>query len=878
MIIIHNESKEAFVETEEVNKLSSLSLDGESVDTCVGRSEPPSVVITPTGASKCNSIDDVTTCTTNGSDLMTPIENGSNIKRPRIDDSDKAVTIDSPVIKQDESSSESMIESQYLRFQTMNTPNTPGNSLLQTLSPHMLVMDPNFVLSTNALLQSGQYGAISAALGSTIGTSPSGILQTPGLKSQITSEDQANEGGFEIATKFTAINQGDNNVGRFISNIKGNHQNSDTSAITSKSTTASTSPINQHRNCKESNECTNNKQLYSPTKHLFDELLQLAAVSSGTACNSQIPQLEHNNIQHIQNFSFVPMHTGNSSNGDSINGISPSLTPSSPNNNPVISQLLSSQILSSPSLQATQAQLLTNPFLSRALGPNFNWPMGSNNCNPMNNSNVANTSTLAAFLAATSQQNSTLNNPNFTNNHVSRSINGSPNSILLSMQSTTPSDGSTCDSSQFSVSNNGTSTTPMIRITNANSHNPNTTQNSLAYWPINNNIMALLNSGDIPSTVTALNSNSLNLHGFLQSPFLSHTPRTDDSRITRNIHDMTSVQNSQNQANCMSLLAALQSNIDLTTSSPAALAAAATAALVNATGNSSANYSIINNQLEFDNKSINKSTSSSSLNRPSHSSSRSSTATSSVTAAAAAALDHLDVDWDSVGLREAELAAIEICKTASSLFETTDETTPVPNNPSAIGEAILTASQLTISARAMLKFVKSLTPTQLGINWHACTQRFCVTYTTRDEQNPRSWTLGAYSNGKLHYKYFGPRSWTILGLKEALRKAFKARTSLLLGQGIIEEPEDTGLSKEELTYHARQLLQQLRDSLGVKKGNVHKGLYISWHPKTRRFVVALKSCDSGKTIYKYFSPKERSIEGIKTALLDAHQMVVAACQ
>ncbi|OLQ15849.1 hypothetical protein ChTU502y2012_301g0005, partial [Cryptosporidium hominis] len=126
----------------------------------------------------------------------------------------------------------------------------------------------------------------------------------------------------------------------------------------------------------------------------------------------------------------------------------------------------------------------------------------------------------------------------------------------------------------------------------------------------------------------------------------------------------------------------------------------------------------------------------------------------------------------------------------------------------------------------MLKFVKGLTPTQLGINWHACTQRFCVTYTTRDEQNPRSWTLGAYSNGKLHYKYFGPRSWTVMGLKEALRKAFKARTSLLLGQGIIEEPEDTGLSKEELTYHARQLLQQLRDSLGVKKGNVHKGLYI----------------------------------------------------
>ncbi|OII70860.1 uncharacterized protein cubi_01005 [Cryptosporidium ubiquitum] len=903
-------------------KSSILELDPEIVGNSANQTEngSGSVVITPTGVSKTSSIDDITTCTTS-SDISTPMELSLTAKRPRteISFSDK---LDS-------------------------------DTLEPTVKAQNLDLSIEIASKNETQMQSS-------------------FIQGPDMTNTNTSSPVPNN-----SIVFKCIDASGNGV-----DINNRTESNSTEVIptseASKSTTASASPLNQNQGCKDelsSGVCMGAKQpALLSSKQLFDELVQLAAVSPTTGTGNialmnpqQLASLDNGVLQQsLQNFGLlmgaglgVPS-LGATGNTTPIKVQSPSVTKSqliggavgsasmgdfhqqtsvgtaasastvpssvaSPLTSPInlssgstghgttspISGMVSqnqnlaqnqfiSQLMANPLFQtqaiASQSSQNLNRMVSAAFGVGspqntststpFGWPSTGTTatqgfCPTGTQSGIANFATLLA--AANSQLHAHTPFPLVFPTPVNRSIGSGSNPILMPMQSAAPSDGSAFEGAQTSTtastapsetgaypSTIGQQNDPLLRLSTGLPHNSSGAPCIPPFWhnpALLASAASLIGSGDLSQTMALLNAGPLNLQTFVQAqaaePSNAQNSNSEEESVTRT------------QQNCIPLLTSLQQpSFDfssLSTSSPAALAALASAA-TNAQLSSNA-------QTQETETTASKSVTKVSNNaRISHGSgSRALNASSSVTAAAAA-LDHLDVDWDSVGLREAELAAMEICKTANTLFDTTDGTTPVPSSPAAVGEAVLTAAQLTISARAMLKFVKGLTPTQLGINWHACTQRFCVTYTTRDEQNPRSWTLGAYSNGKLHYKYFGPRSWTVMGLKEALRKAFKARTSLLLGQGIIEEPEDTGLSKEELTYHARQLLQQLRDSLGVKKGNVHKGLYISWHPKTRRFVVALKSCESGKTIYKYFSPKERSIKGIKTALLDAHQMVVAACQ
>lgn len=896
-------------------KSSLLELDPEIVGSSTNQTEngSGSVVVTPTGVSKTSSIDDITTCTTS-SDISTPMEL-SLTKRPRAE----------------------------ISFSDRLDP----GALEPTIKAQSLDSSIGIVHKSETQIQSL-------------------FTQDPDLTSTDSSQAINNN------IVFKRIDASENRV-----DINNRTESNSTEVIpaseASKSTTASASPLNQNQSCKSDlnpGACMGAKQpALISSKQLFDELVQLAAVSPTTGPGNvalmspqQLSSLDNGVLQSLQNFGLLmgtglgvpslgtagnttPIKlqspsvsksqlgaVGSASMGDfqqqstSTSTTTSSSTVPSSTASPLTSQInissghgntspvpgivsqnqnlaqnqFISQLMANPLFQtqaiASQSSQNLNRMVSAAFGVGspqtnststpFGWPhTGSPTtqgfCPANTQPGIANFATLLA--AANSQLHNHTAFPLAFPTPVNRNIGSGSNSILMPMQSAAPSDGSTFEGAQTSA----TSTAPsesgaysstigqqsdhLLRLGASLSHNSPSAPCVPPFWhnpALLASAASLIGSGDLSQTMALLNAGSLNLQSFVQAQ-APHQPNTQNSSSEEESVTRT-------QQHCLSLLTSLQQpNFDfssLSTSSPATLAALASAA-TNAQLSSGSQ-----SQQEIDGSTSKSVTKATNNGRASHGSgSRALNASSSVTAAAAA-LDHLDVDWDSVGLREAELAAMEICKTANTLFETTDGTTPVPSSPAAVGEAVLTAAQLTISARAMLKFVKGLTPTQLGINWHACTQRFCVTYTTRDEQNPRSWTLGAYSNGKLHYKYFGPRSWTVMGLKEALRKAFKARTSLLLGQGIIEEPEDTGLSKEELTYHARQLLQQLRDSLGVKKGNVHKGLYISWHPKTRRFVVALKSCESGKTIYKYFSPKERSIKGIKTALLDAHQMVVAACQ
>ncbi|KAF7459214.1 hypothetical protein HWI79_333 [Cryptosporidium felis] len=892
---------------------SLLKLDAEIVEGSAFQAENGSgnVVITPTGVSKVSSIDDITTCTTS-SDVSTPMESNTTTKRPRMEESlEKMDPCIEPAIKNQNlgsgselgPKSETQIQSSFAHSQNVNSMQVPTS------------------LNGNIVFKRLDIG----------------------------------EDGSEI----------DN---RTESNTTEVFPTSDTS----KSTTASTSPLNQHQGCKDessSSLCLGPKQPLLSSK-LFEELVQLVTTSPATDTDNltstsapQFTQIDNGGLhQSLQNLGLLiggglgvpqlrpptgssvpkesqsptsathliggggdsvtadiqapasmlsmapisavpsssaspltpPVNLSGGGAGNQSSGVAPSQNSAQPQpltQNQLISQLLSNPLFQSQAFAGQSSQNL-NRMVSAAFGVGppqatpapFGWPHttsapGQGFTHPTGQAGMANFAALLA--AANSQLHGHTAFPMAFPTPVNRTISGGSNPILLPMQSATPSDGSAFEGTQASTtastapSEAGVSTSaigqqsdPLLRLGCGLGHGSAGAPCIPQFWHANPNLLSsvssLVGSGDVSQTMALLNAGSLNLQSLVQAPQAANNQASvSEEEAPARI-----------QQNCLSLLASLQPGFDfssLSTSSPAALAALASAA-------ASAQLSQSSQIQDSENAAVKPPSKPLGVGRAQHGGgSRALNASSSVTAAAAA-LDHLDVDWDSVGLREAELAAMEICKTASTLFDTTDGTTPVPSSPAAVGEAVLTAAQLTISARAMLKFVKGLTPTQLGINWHACTQRFCVTYTTRDEQNPRSWTLGAYSNGKLHYKYFGPRSWTVMGLKEALRKAFKARTSLLLGQGIIEEPEDTGLSKEELTYHARQLLQQLRDSLGVKKGNVHKGLYISWHPKTRRFVVALKSCESGKTIYKYFSPKERSIKGIKTALLDAHQMVVAACQ
>ncbi|TRY52354.1 Uncharacterized protein CTYZ_00002913 [Cryptosporidium tyzzeri] len=917
-----DEISQAQIKSIDQAKSSLLELDPEIVENSTNQTEngSGSVVITPTGVSKTNSIDDITTCTTS-SDISTPIELSLTAKRPRA-----------------ETSFSDKLDS-------------------DTLEPTIKVqsLDPSIGIVSKSEAEIRSSFIEDQGPASTVVSSP-----TP-CNSIVFKCIDVSESGVDIN------NRTESNSTEVIPTSEA-----------SKSTTASASPLNQSQSCKDelnSGICMGAKQpALLSSKQLFDELVQLAAISPTTGASGiallnpqQLASLDNGVLQQsLQNFGLL-MGTGlgmpslgATGNTTPIKVQSPSISASqlmvgsmgpssaedlqqstsasttaststatssvaSPLTSPInlssasvthgsagqipgmvtqnqfISQLMANPLFQSQAIASQSSQNL-NRMVSAAFGAGspqttpasntFGWPSGGSTtpqgfCPTGTQPGMAN---FAALLAAANSQLHSHNTfPVTFPTPVNRSISNGPNPILMPMQSATPSDGSAFEGAQTSTtastaspseastypSTIGQQNDPLLRLGSGLPHNSSGTPCIPPFWNTNPALLAsaasLIGSGDISQTMALLNVNPLGLQPFVQA----QTPQQ------ANTHNSNSEEEGANRAqqNCLSLLASLQQpSFDfssLSTSSPATLAALASAATA---ATNSQLSSVAQTQPDAENHASKPVAKASGSGRASHGSgSRALNASSSVTAAAAA-LDHLDVDWDSVGLREAELAAMEICKTASTLFDTTDGTTPVPSSPAAVGEAVLTAAQLTISARAMLKFVKGLTPTQLGINWHACTQRFCVTYTTRDEQNPRSWTLGAYSNGKLHYKYFGPRSWTVMGLKEALRKAFKARTSLLLGQGIIEEPEDTGLSKEELTYHARQLLQQLRDSLGVKKGNVHKGLYISWHPKTRRFVVALKSCESGKTIYKYFSPKERSIKGIKTALLDAHQMVVAACQ
>ncbi|KAK9173504.1 Uncharacterized protein cmbei_3001980 [Cryptosporidium meleagridis] len=906
-----DEVSQAQIKSIDQAKSSLLELDPEIVENSTNQTENGlgNVVITPTGVSKTSSIDDITTCTTS-SDISTPIELSMTAKRPRTETSFSD--------KLDSDTLEPTIK-------------------VQSLDPSIGIVPKSEAEIRSSFIQ--DHGSAST------------VVSSPTPSNSIV---------------FKCIDASENGV-----DINNRTESNSTEVIptseASKSTIASTSPLNQNQGCKDelnSGACMGAKQpALLSSKQLFDELVQLAAVSPTTGAGGIAL---FNPQQSLQNFgllmgtglgmpslgatgSTTPIKVqspsvsashlmvgsiGPTSAEDLQQSTSTSTTASvstatssaaSPLTSPInissasathgstgqisgmvtqnqfISQLMANPLFQSQAIASQSSQNL-NRMVSAAFGTGspqvtsasnaFGWPSGASTtpqgfCPTGTQPGMAN---FAALLAVANSQLQSQNTfPVTFPTPVNRSISNGSNQILMPMQSTTPSDGSAFEGAQASTtastasssdastypSTIGQQNDPLLRLGAGVPHNSSGTPCIPPFWHTNPALLAsaasLMGSGDISQTMALLNVNPLCLQPFVQA----QTPQQP------NTHNSSSEEEGTNRAqqNCLSLLASLQQpSFDfssLSTSSPATLAALASAATSVTNAQLS---SAVQTQPDAENPASKPVVKASGNGRASHGSgSRALNASSSVTAAAAA-LDHLDVDWDSVGLREAELAAMEICKTASTLFDTTDGTTPVPSSPAAVGEAVLTAAQLTISARAMLKFVKGLTPTQLGINWHACTQRFCVTYTTRDEQNPRSWTLGAYSNGKLHYKYFGPRSWTVMGLKEALRKAFKARTSLLLGQGIIEEPEDTGLSKEELTYHARQLLQQLRDSLGVKKGNVHKGLYISWHPKTRRFVVALKSCESGKTIYKYFSPKERSIKGIKTALLDAHQMVVAACQ
>ncbi|KAJ1609198.1 hypothetical protein OJ253_1632 [Cryptosporidium canis] len=911
------EMSQAQVQPLDRTKNSLLELDPDIVESSNNQTENGSgnVVITPTGVSKSNSIDDITTCTTS-SDVSTPMEFNLTEKRPRVDIS----------------SSEKL------------DPDTLGPAIkVQNLDSSIGIVSKNDVQLHSSFAQSAGLASIAAS------TDPNNSI--------VFKRIDTSENGVEIN------NRTESNSTEVIPTSEA-----------SKSTAASTSPLNQScRDDLNAGLCIGAKQpAILSSKQLFEELVQFAAVppTAGTGnislMNPQLTTLDNGVIQQsLQNIGLLmsaglgipPLgNTGNTtpikvqsptisgnqlmgacvgsapgdlnqqstststtaststtqsaatspvtspigiSTGQDANSIQGMITQGQNlSQNQLLSQLMANPLFQSPVIAAQNSQNL-NRMVSAAFGVGstqattstanpFGWPP-ANSAAPQGFCPAGTQPGMANFAALLAAANSQLHGhtafPVAFPTHVNRNIGNGSNPILLPVQSTAPSDGSTLDGTQASTTASTSSETsaysspigqqgdPLLRLSAGLSHNTSGAAPCIPqFWHTNPALLAsaasLLGSGDISQTLALLNPTSFNLQPFAQA----QTPKSSNTQ-----NSLPEEEGAARAQNCLSLLAASlqQPSFDfssLSTSSPAALAVLANAA-------TSAQLSAgVQTQQEVDNTACKPAPKTTTNGRSSHGSgSRALNANSSVTAAAAA-LDHLDVDWDSVGLREAELAAMEICKTASTLFETTDGTTPVPSSPAAVGEAVLTAAQLTISARAMLKFVKGLTPTQLGINWHACTQRFCVTYTTRDEQNPRSWTLGAYSNGKLHYKYFGPRSWTVMGLKEALRKAFKARTSLLLGQGIIEEPEDTGLSKEELTYHARQLLQQLRDSLGVKKGNVHKGLYISWHPKTRRFVVALKSCESGKTIYKYFSPKERSIKGIKTALLDAHQMVVAACQ
>ncbi|KAH7649788.1 hypothetical protein FG379_002502 [Cryptosporidium bovis] len=859
------------------------------------------VVITPTGVNKSSSIDDMTTCTTS-SDLSTPVEGCITTKRPIAEISGGSIDSSEPIIKAQSVEAEGNTKEEF-------ADGTSG-------------MDSSFLRGSENSI----------------------------VFKRIETKDANQAVNTRTETTSTEV----------LSSVD-----------TSKSTTASTSPVNQHQNNTEDVNgmpCPTNKSAIS-SKQILDELVQLAAASAGTGANmgllgsQQLASVDNGVLQQsllllggYGHPTLTPTCTGTpikaQSPSSSCQGVPPSgsrpgsatdvhvsaMPSATASGSSIFPQLLSNSIFQHQSLGRPLSGAFgigSHPFAWQTANSSPTASPGFCSAIPQPNAqqNVAN---IAAFLAAANSQINgrpiaTVPFPTPVNRAVGTAAPG--HSVLMHMHSATPSDASsTCDGTQLSTVSTAAPSGATTPIPGTNGITQDTNNEALfrfasgfaapgtgganslpAYWHANPNLLAsaaaassLLGApNDLSSTMALLNSSSLGLQQLLQTGQLvphasAASTLSEDGSLTRGTRDTLS--GTYNQQNCLPFLAGLQQqNLDLSTltsgSGPGTVSLgtlANVAACVGfsknggidtdndnrstkSSGNNNGN-SGGNSNVAIDTGSNNSNCGVSGVGRTSHGGGSRSLNSNSSVSAAAAALDHLDVDWDSVGLREAELAAMEICKTASSLFDTTDGTTPVPSSPTAVGEAVLTAAQLTISARAMLKFVKGLTPTQLGINWHACTQRFCVTYTTRDEHNPKSWTLGAYSNGKLHYKYFGPRSWTIMGLKEALRKAFKARTSLLLGQGIIEEPEDTGLSKEELTYHARQLLQQLRDSLGVKKGNVHKGLYISWHPKTRRFVVALKSCESGKTIYKYFSPKERSIKGIKTALLDAHQMVVAACQ
>ncbi|KAH8585085.1 uncharacterized protein ELE39_001036 [Cryptosporidium sp. chipmunk genotype I] len=907
-------------------KNSLLELDPEIVENSTNQIENGSgnVVITPTGVSKTSSIDDITTCTTS-SDISTPMELSLTSKRPRAEtsfsdklDSDtleptiKAQSLDPSigiVSKGENQIQSSFIQDHDLTSTVASSPapnnivfkriNTSGNGVeinnrTESNSTEVIPTSEASKSTTASASPLNQNQGCKDELNSGVcmGTKQPALLSSKQLFDELvqlaTASPATGAGGIALMSPQQlasldngVLQQSLQNFGLLMSTGLG---------VPSLGVTGNTTPI------KVQSPSVSTSQLIGGAigSSSVGDSYQQSTSASTTASASTVTSSSASPLT-----SPINLSSGSATHG-TTNQI-PGIVAQSQNlaQNQFISQLIANPIFQSQAI-ANQSSQNLNRMVSAAFGVGssqatssasspFGWPSGGSAttqgfCPANNQPGMANFAALLA--AANSQLHSHATFPVAFPTPVNRSIGSGSNPILMPMQSATPSDGSAFEGAQTSTtastatpseagtypSTIGQQNDSLLRLGSGLPQNSSGTPCISPFWHTNPALLAsaasLIGSGDLSQTMALLNANPLNLQPFVQAqtpqPTNTNNPNPDEEGANRT------------QQNCLSLLASLQQpSFDfssLSTSSPATLAVLASAA-TNAQLSSSAQT-----QPESESAASKPVTKVANSGRASHGSgSRALNASSSVTAAAAA-LDHLDVDWDSVGLREAELAAMEICKTASTLFETTDGTTPVPSSPAAVGEAVLTAAQLTISARAMLKFVKGLTPTQLGINWHACTQRFCVTYTTRDEQNPRSWTLGAYSNGKLHYKYFGPRSWTVMGLKEALRKAFKARTSLLLGQGIIEEPEDTGLSKEELTYHARQLLQQLRDSLGVKKGNVHKGLYISWHPKTRRFVVALKSCESGKTIYKYFSPKERSIKGIKTALLDAHQMVVAACQ